>query len=203
MNRKIFLVSLGVFLIGGSLVTWAAEQKVAPAASMMDKSKLVQPGVGKSIDPSQTPKPGCVPVTCEQVGAEVGDISDGCGHVVHCGIAQKVSVTIDPPQYSGVCPKTLKLTGTITAKKKGKAYYQWMGPTAPGNFQPLQSGNIPFDSAGTKQVFLEYAVPVNLPVDQQRVHFYADGAEGVTATFKVTCTKVWKVGEGVPSDPRQ
>jgi len=95
------------------------------------------------------------------------------------------------------------LTGTITAKKKGKAYYQWMGPTAPGNFQQLQNGNITFESAGTKQVFLDYSVPVNLPVDQQRIHFWADGAEGVTAFFKVTCSKIMKVGEGSPPNPKQ
>jgi len=37
-------------------------------------------------------------------------------------------------------------------------------------------------------------------VDQQRVHFYADRAEGINTTFKVICTKMWEVGEGVPGD---
>ncbi|HMK64530.1 MAG TPA: hypothetical protein VK564_01970, partial [Thermodesulfobacteriota bacterium] len=59
------------------------------------------------------------------------------------------------------------------------------------------------ESAGTKQVFLDYSVPVNLPVDQQRIHFWADGAEGVTAFFKVTCSKIMKVGEGSPPNPKQ
>jgi hypothetical protein len=202
MNGKLFLASLGMVMLWlGLSMVWAAEQKAAPGVTITDKTKTVFTGIGK--DPLQSPKPGCVPKTCEQLGVEVGDISDGCGKVVHCGIAQKVSVTIDPPQYAGVCPKTLRLTGTITAKKKGKAYYQWMGPTAPGNFQNLQNGNIVFESAGNKQVFLDYSVPVNLPVDQQRVHFWADGAEGVTALFKVTCTKIMKIGDGIPLDPKQ
>jgi hypothetical protein len=205
MKKRIIMAILGLFFWGTVLIpAWAADpQKLPPDASVANKSKMVQPGAAKSIDTSQIPKPGCVPKTCEQVGAEVGDISDGCGHVVHCGIAQKVSITIDPPQYAGICPKTLKLTGTITAKKKGKAYYQWMGPTAPGNFQPLKNGTLVFEAAGSKQVFLDYSVPINLPADQQRVHFSADGAEGVTTFFKVVCTKVLKPGEGVSLDPKQ
>jgi hypothetical protein len=201
---KIFVGFLGgASLVFGLGQAWPADPQKLPSGAVIDKAKPGQPDSYKIGDPSKLPKPGCVPVTCEQVGAEVGDISDGCGKVIHCGIAQKVSVAIDPPQYAGVCPKTLKLTGTITAKKKGKAYYQWMGPTAPGNFQPLQNGNIAFEAAGTKQVFLDYPGPINLPVDQQRVLFYADGAEGVTATFKLTCTKILKIGEGIPLDPKQ
>jgi hypothetical protein len=198
-NWKVLTAVLGVVLwTMGLIPAWPVERQKLPSSTVADQSKAYNP-----IDPSKSPKPGCVPTTCEKAGADSGDISDGCGHVIHCGIAQKVFVSIDPPQYAGICPKTLRLTGTIIAKRKGKAYYSWMAPTAPGNFQPLQNGNIVFEAAGSKQVFLDYSVPVNLPIDQQRVNFYADGAEGVTASFKVICTQVFKPTEKGPLDPKQ
>jgi hypothetical protein len=189
-NWKMIIAVLGMVSLGiGLIPAGAIDAQKLPPNAIIDKSKL--------------PKPGCVPKTCEQAGAESGDISDGCGHVVHCGIAQKVSVTVDPPQYTGICPKTLKFTGTITAKKKGKVGYGWSGYNALGYHNPLYNGTLSFEAAGSKQVFWDYTVPLNLPADKQHVEFWADGADAVTANFKVTCTKVLKPGDGVPLDPKQ
>jgi hypothetical protein len=201
---KSIVAVLGMVLLGiCSMPAWATDAQKLPSSAVIDKSKSVQPNIYKPIDQSKLPKPGCVPQTCEQAGAESGDISDGCGHVVHCGIAQKVSVTVDPPQYTGICPKTLKFTGTITAKKKGKVQYGWSGYNALGYHNPLYNGILSFEAAGSKQVFWDYTVPLNLSADKQHVEFWADGADAVTAFFKVTCTKVLKPGEGLPLDPKQ
>ena len=111
-NLNIFIAVLIMVLFGiGLIPAWSIDPQKLPPNAIIDKTK---PGK------FNTSPPGCVPTTCEQVGADRGNISDGCGKVLDCGIAKQVSATVDPPQYTGPYPKTLNFTGTITTKKRGK-----------------------------------------------------------------------------------
>ena len=180
---------MGMVSLGSGLVpAWAIDARKLPPSATIDKSKV--------------PNEGCVPKTCEQVGAKCGDISDGCGKVVHCGIAQQVSVSVDPPQYTGICPKTFKFTGTITTDKKGTARYSWVHH--PFVYKEYE---VVFNSPGSKQVFFEWSVPPNLPSGQQWLELSACSSNNVyvsaKAVFQVQCTKILKPGDGLPLDPKQ
>jgi hypothetical protein len=193
------MVSLGI----GLIPAWATDTQKLPSSATIDKSKPLQPTTLNPVDPSKLSNhPGCVPKTCEQAGAKCGDISDGCGKVVHCGIAQQVSVTVDPPQYTGICPKTFKFTGTITTDKKGTAKYSWIHH--PYVYKEYE---VVFNSPGSKQVFFEWSVPPNLPSGQQWLELSACSSSNVyvsaKAVFQVQCTKVLKPGDGLPLDPKQ
>jgi hypothetical protein len=201
-NKIIFALFVGLLLHFVVIRAWAADPGKLPPQSI-DKSKVVESQKLDKIKPS--PVPGCTPKTCEELGAYCGSISDGCGHVVECGIAKQISVTVDPPQYTGVCPKTFKFTGTITVSKKGKVCYSFYnnysfdghGGTAG------KSGELMFDGPGTKQVFYEWGVPINLPQNYQYVYFSASGAATVKVPFIMNCTKVFKPNEGIPQDRKQ
>lgn len=138
---------------------------------------------------------GCKPKTCEEMGGYSGSINDGCGNVVDFGVAKQASVTVDLPQYTGVCPITLKFTGTITASKEGIVCYRFFNPFSFNNGHSLiggPSGELVFETAGTKQIIYEWQVPVNLPHDYQYILFDASGAKQVQLHFNMNCTKFLK-----------
>ena len=196
-NLNIFIAVLCVVLFGiGLIPAWSIDPHKLPPSAIIDKTK---PG---KLDTSPS---GCVPTTCEQVGADRGNISDGCGKVLDCGIAKLVVATVDPPQYTGPYPKTLNFTGTITTKKKGKAYYQWSlaYQVDPMHHSCEQGGSIVFDTPGSKQVFFECVVPVNYPPNYRYMNFSAAGAAGIQVPFIVNYTKVLKPSDGNTFGPKQ
>jgi hypothetical protein len=169
----------------GVIPAWSIDpQQLPPSAS-----------INKTIPGKSNAPPPCVPTTCEKAGAgaSCGNIADGCGKTLQCGVAKYLSVTVDAPQYTGVCPKTLQFTGFITADKKGKSCYSWIGIDTKGYENVLINGDVMFDAAGSKKVSFEYTVPYNLPVNKQYMSFAADGAQWVKIYFKVECTKYLKV----------
>ena len=174
-----FLVVSICFLFGA--ISIAAEKRQTPNEQYRGKNMEMPP-------PPVIPW-GCTPTTCEEAKATCGNISDGCGKVLDCGIAKQVSVTVDPQQYNGVCPKTFKFTATITTNKKGTASYRW-------SHSPYvnKEGEIVFNAAGSKQVFFEWAVPHSVVSDQQWLSFSACGAEPAKASFSIHCTNLKPIG---------
>ena len=171
----VFLVSI-CFLF--SAISTAKERAQSPNEQYRGKNMGV-------------PRPGgeCKPTTCEEAKATCGNISDGCGKVLECGIAKKVWVTVDPQQFTGICPKTFKFTATITTDKKGTAHFLW-------SHDPYvhKEGDLVFNAAGSKQVVYEWAVPHSVPSDQQWLSFYACGVDPVKTVFSVHCTNLKPVG---------
>lgn len=145
-----------------------------------------QPTIADQLQQQKIPgiKPGgCVPVTCEEAGAICGNISNGCGKVLDCGIAESVTVTVDPPAYTGICPKPFTFTGTVTVKKAGTARYHWRN-TPYVNVE----GEIYFAAPGTKQVSYTWHLPPSVPSGKQYLEFGACGAEYVKIGFSAHCT---------------
>jgi hypothetical protein len=53
----------------------------------------------------------CMPATCDDLGAECGDIADGCEGVLHCGACDTASVCID---NTCVVPTTTTMPGPLS-----------------------------------------------------------------------------------------
>jgi hypothetical protein len=201
-NFLIYIALLTMALLGsGPNPAWSIDSSKLPPASY-DRVRNLEI---QKMDKSKLPGSGCIPRTCEEAGAYCGQISDGCGKVLDCGIAKQASATVDLPQYTGVCPKTFKFTGTITTHKKGKVCYSFYNNysfdahSAAGG----KSGELFFDGPGTKQVFYEWAVPIKLPPAYHYVLFSASGAPEVKVPFQMKCTQVFKPGGGTTLDPKQ
>ena len=146
----------------------------------------VQPKFADQLQQQKIPRPkpgGCQPVTCEEAGATCGSISNGCGEVLDCGIAKSVTVTVDPPTYSGICPKPFTFTGKITVKKAGTARYHWRN-TPYVNVEE----EIYFAAPGTKQVTYTWHVSPSVPASKQFLEFGACGADYARVGFSAHCT---------------
>lgn len=48
-------------------------------------------GENSDVSSSSTGEPACIPITCERVNAECGEISDGCGNYINCGMCSKAN----------------------------------------------------------------------------------------------------------------
>jgi plastocyanin len=59
-----------------------------------------------------------------------------------------VDLQVTPAAYSGVCPVTVQLVGTLTADGPGSAYYQFQAAAVAAN----RSGNVDVSKAGTVTV---------------------------------------------------
>ena len=184
-NIKLTLLLFSGFCFLISSVSMAIEQNKTPLQPQRNTGIPSQPGGGGG---------GCIPVTCEQAKAYCGNLSDGCGKVLDCGIAKNVTLTVDPPQYTGLCPKTFRFTGSITTDKKGTAQYLFSHP-------PFvhKDGLIVFNGPGTQQVVYEWSVPHSIPSDQHWLSFSACGAPSVKAVFTVKCINIKPVGGNLPT----
>jgi hypothetical protein len=154
LNLLIYIAMLIMVLLGsGPNQAWSIDSSKLPPSSY-DRARNLEI---QKMDKSMLPGSGCVPRTCEELGAYCGQISDGCGKVLDCGIAKQASATVDLPQYTGVCPKTFTFTGTITTHRKGKVCYSFYNNHSLDSHSAAggKSGELLFDGPGTKQIFYE------------------------------------------------
>ena len=131
----------------------------------------------------------CIPTTCKKAKANCGDLSDGCGKVLHCGIAEKAVVSVTPPHYSGTCPTTFTFTASVSTSKTGTIPYTFSNHYISNGISMdfVKKGELVFTTPGTQQASADWTVPANLLQKNQYIQFNACGIETLHVPFEMKC----------------
>jgi hypothetical protein len=96
-----------------------------------------------------------------------------------------ISASVDPPVYTGPCPKTFKFTGVITANGPGTVTYRWEHSPGTGKVE-----TVTFDAAGSKTVTKDYSSSMSdylaLIIDKPNTKYDAKPLYALK-DFKCTC----------------
>ncbi len=107
-----------------------------------------------------------------------------------------VTASVDPPSFTGLCPKVFNFYTVITANGPGSVTYQW--EKSDGTFVP---GLINFAAAGSQTVTSSWSVGTSYS-GWQRVHVFSPN-EVISnqANFTLTCTLVPLIPK-IPLEPK-